>query len=193
MLAQITSASIEKGMAKRAPSRAKHFLDTFRGLFKWAVKAQHCAHNPTAGLQAVLPESDGHPPWSNEWCRKFEARWPHGTRERLAYELLYWTGLRIGDAVRFGRQHVNKDGMGIIETEKTGELANVPMSKLPRLLAALAAGPTGDLTFIVSARGRPLNKFAFGAFVRRAAPRRCAGFGAWLTQNPLDADYRSRR
>jgi len=45
-----------------------------------------------------------------------EARWP-GTRERLACDLLLYTGLRRGDAVRVGRQH-ERDGVITIRTEK---------------------------------------------------------------------------
>jgi hypothetical protein len=40
-----------------------------------------------------------------------------------------------------------KNGMGIIATEKTGKRAYIPMNKYPRLLAALAAGPVGELTY----------------------------------------------
>jgi integrase len=164
---------MERSMAAPRPNNAKHFLDTMRGLFRWAVTVELCAHDPTAGLHAPQSKTAGHPPWTPEWCASFEAYWPLGTWERLAYEILYWTGLRIGDAVRLGRPHVGKNGMAIIATEKTGKLAHIPLHKHPRLLAAIDAGPVGELTFIATAEGRPLNKYAFRSRFRRAA--RAAG------------------
>jgi integrase len=172
-ISRITRSSIEKGIAARKPNAAKSFLYSFRGLFKWAVEAQLCDQDPTAGLKAIQPDTGGYLPWLAVWCRRFEAYWPLGTRERLAYEILFWSGLRIGDAVRFGSPHVNKNGMGIIATEKTGRRAHVPVGKYPRLQAAIATGPVGELTFIAAANGRPMNKAAFSAWFGRAA--RAAG------------------
>jgi integrase len=165
-LSSITRRSIEKGMAARSPNTAKHFLYALRGLFQWGLKAQHCAHDPTAGLKPIRQQSDGHPVWPEEWCRQFEAHWPVGTWERLAYDLLYWTGLRISDAVRVGRPHV-KNGLLTIRDEKTRKLVPIPID--PALQRSLEAGPVGRLTFMVGARGQPMNKFAFSARFRRAA------------------------
>jgi site-specific recombinase XerC len=157
-IARITRSAIEKGIATRPVNAAKSFFYALHGLFSWAHEAQHIDHNPTAGVKVIQPKTDGYVPWSEEWCRRFEARWPLGTWERLAYEILYWTGLRIGDAVRFGPPHINKNGMGIIATEKTGKRAYIPIAKYPQLQAAIAAGPVGELTFIAATNGRPIKK-----------------------------------
>ena len=81
--------------------------------------------------------------WTQEELDRFEAHWPTGTRERLAFDLLLYTGLRRGDAVRVGLQHV-RDGVITIRTEKhrkgkAGELITVrscrpsrPQSARPR-------------------------------------------------------------
>lgn len=63
--------------------------------------------------------------------------------------------------MRYGRQHV-RNGVGRIPTEKSGftVLAVVPV--LPILARTLEAGPCGDMTFIVGARGHPLTKESFG-------------------------------
>jgi integrase len=78
-------------------------------------------------------------------------------------EVLRETGLRRGDAVRVGRQHV-KDGVIRLATEKTGERVAVAMSDI--LAAAIEAGPVGDMTFIVGAGGKPMVKEAFGNVFR---------------------------
>jgi len=47
-----------------------------------------------------------------------------------------------------------------LNTEKTGK--EVPLMILPVLGKTLAAGPVGDLAFIVGERGQPLTKESFG-------------------------------
>ena len=104
---------------------------------------------------------------------RYEGRWPMGTRQRLAYDLLPYTGLRRGDAVRVGRQHV-RDGVITIRTEKTGEVVSVPI--LLPLSTSIAATETGDLTFLVTEAGQPWVKESFGNWFREASRvAGCAG------------------
>ena len=75
-----------------------------------------------------------------------------------------YTGLRRGDAVRLGRQHV-RDDVATIKTEKSGTEVTLPI--LPILARTLEAGPCGDLTFIAGKNGRPLTE-SFGNLFRKA-------------------------
>jgi integrase len=90
---------------------------------------------------------------------RYQAKWPIGTRQRVWLDVLLYTGLRRGDAVRLGRQHL-RDGIATLKTEKTGTEVSIPI--LPILATTLAAGPTGDLTFICGENKRPLTKESFG-------------------------------
>jgi integrase len=169
-ISRIDKATINKGVERRMdrPHSARHFLQTMRGLFQWAVTAKLADHDPTAGIKTIRPQTDGHVPWTDEWCDWFEARWPLGTRERVAYAVLMYTGLRRGDAVRVGRPHIKK-GIITIRTEKRsggkpGKVVTIPI--LPPLQEALDAGPIGDLTFIAGVNGRPLKKESFGNWFR---------------------------
>lgn len=170
--AGVTRRTIVAGIDRRraTPAQAVIFLKAMRGLWRWACAANLVAADPTQGIRARMPKSEGFATWTPEWCAAFEARWPLGTRQRLAYDVLSFTGLRRGDAVQFGRPHV-KDGIGRIKTEKTGEIVYIAIS--PEFAAALAAGPTGELTYIAGERGRPMSKEAFGNFFRAAC--RAAG------------------
>ena len=85
----------------------------------------------------------------------YEQRWPIGTRQRVWLDVLLYTGLHRGDAVRLGRQHV-RNAIAMIKTEKTGMPVTLPI--LPVLTKTLAAGRCGDLTFIAGASGRPFTK-----------------------------------
>jgi integrase len=174
-IARITSDTITAGRERRAktPFQARHFLDAMRGLFKWAHGAKLIKNNPTAGIANPPRRSgDGFIPWTEENVAAYERCWPLGTRQRVWLDVLLYTGLRRGDAVRFGRQHV-RDDVGSIKTEKSGLRVLVTLPILPVLAATLAAGPCGDLTFIAGERGQPLTKESFGNLFRDA----CKGAG----------------
>lgn len=193
--AEITGSHIEKGIDRRTPSQGRHFLDTMRGLFKWAVKAQHTSLDPTAGKTAEKVKTAGFPVWEDEEIEAFERRWPRGTRERVMFDIFLYTGLRRGDAARLGKQHV-KNGIITIDTAKTGTRVAIPM--LPELAATLEAGPTGDLHFIAGADRGPLKKESLGNLfseacraagvkksahgLRKAAATRAANRGATVAQ-----------
>jgi integrase len=166
----IDRASIERGMERRhdRPNAKRHFLQAMRGLFQWAAKAKHASHDPTSELKAERPATDGHHVWTDDECASFERRWPRGTRERLAFDLLLYTGLRRGDAVRLGRPHV-KDGIATIRTEKTGQVVTIPI--LPPLQASIEAGPVGELTYIAGDKRRPVKKESFGNWFREACSK----------------------
>ena len=88
------------------------------GLSSHGRSEQAVAVDPTSGIKLLHGPNDeiGHHTWTQDELDRFEAHWPVGTRERLAYDLLLYTGLRRGDAVRLGRQHV-RDGLITIRTE----------------------------------------------------------------------------
>jgi integrase len=166
----ITRAHIIAGRERRSktPSQARHFLDAMRGLFRWAAKTGLAKTDPTLGIENLKrKKTDGFIPWTEEHVEAYERRWPVGTRQRVWLDALLYTGLRRGDAVRFGRQHV-RDGVGTIKTEKSGYTVTVTLPILSVLAETLAAGPCGDLTFIAGERGQPLTKESFGNLFRDA-------------------------
>jgi integrase len=173
--AKITQATIVAGRDRRGttPAQARHFLETMRGLFKWAVKARHVATDPMIGVEdPARPKGSGIPIWTEEQIAAYECRWPIGTRQRVWLDVLLYTGLRRGDAVRLGRQHV-RNGVATIKTEKSGFELEVTLPILPVLAETLRAGPCGELAFIVGANGTPLEKRSFGNQFRKAC--RAAG------------------
>ncbi len=178
---------------------ARHLVVTLRGLFGWAVEAGHLAANPCEGVAAPQARTSGYHTWTDAEIAAYEARWPAGTRQRVALHVLLYTGLRRADAVRIGRQHV-RDGLLSIRPQKTagstGAMVTLPI--LAPLAETLAAGPTGDLAFIAGEHGRPLTPESFGnAFrdwckaagvpgsahgLRKAGARRAAEAGATLNE-----------
>lgn len=173
--AEIDRADIIAGRDKRAehPAAAKHFLRTMNGLFDWAVSMNHIEHNPVAGVKPPkTPKSEGFKVWSEEEIEQYEKKWPRGTRERVWLDVLLYTGLRRGDAVRLGKQHlhIGPDGQveATIRTEKSGFQTEVTIPITPELAATLDAGPIGDLTFVTGKSGNPLRKSSFGILFKQA-------------------------
>jgi integrase len=162
--ARITSATMLAGRERRSktPHQARHFLDAMRGLFRWAHGAGFVKTDPTAGVtNPARKKGEGFMPWTEEDTAAYEARWPIGTRQRVWLDVLLYTGLRRGDAVRLGRQHV-RDGVATVKTEKSGFTLEVVLPLLSVLQRTLETGPCGDLTFICGGNGRPLTKESFG-------------------------------
>lgn len=153
---------------KDTPSIANTFLGAFSGLCKWAVTAGYLTVDPTDGVKLMRkPKTDGFRQWTQEDLVSFRARWPIGTRERLAFEILLNTGLRRGDASRLSKQHL-RQGRLQITTEKTGSLINIPVTE--ELRTVIDNSPTGDLALIPSQHtGQPMKKLSFGNWFRKAA------------------------
>ena len=168
-LSKTTPAAIKAGIERRKPYAARHFVDTMRGMFKWAISAQHVRSDPTAGLSVKKPKTKGFPPWSEEQLEIYEARWPLGTRERVMFGVYAFTGLRAGDFAILGKQHV-RNGIITLDTLKNDTRVTLPV--LPELAEILAAGPFGELAIIANKRGQPMSKETIGNPFRKAARRR---------------------
>jgi integrase len=167
----ITKRALEAGRDRRSAYQARKFLDVMRSLFRWAVKAGIAEVDPTIGIsnpQAL--KTAGFHMWSEDDIAAYEARWPIGIRQRVWLDVLLYTGLRRGDAVKLGKQHI-RNGVATLKTEKTGTEVTLPI--LPVLAETLAAGPCGDLAFIAGANGHPMTKGTFSNEFRRAC--RAAG------------------
>lgn len=171
-LADVTRKAIIDGRERRMdrPAAARHFIETMRHFFGWALESEFVTVDPTQGVKVPKKSTEGFAAWDETDCAKYEARWPLGTRERLAYAILRYTGLRRGDAAAVGRQHV-KEGVIRLKTQKTGEKVAIVMA--PELIEAIEAGPCGELSFIATWENRPMVKEGFGNFMRDAC--RAAG------------------
>jgi integrase len=165
--AKITRKTItaSRDRRKATPFAANNFLKTMRGLFRWALESGFVDSDPTEGVKGSTPRTKGFHAWSEEEIERFEARWPIGTRERLALAIMLYTGLRRGDAGRLGRQHV-REGVIVVRIEKTGTPVQVPI--LPELAKIINETRTGDLAFIATPGGRPMRKESFGTWFRGA-------------------------
>ena len=166
----IDRKSVTAGRDRRSktPAQARNFLDAMRGLFRWALEADLVKIDPTADVSnPKRKKGAGFPIWTEDEDERYQSRWPLGTKERVWLDVLLYTGMRRGDAVMFGRQHV-RNGVATFRTEKSGETVTITMPVLPILQATLDAGPTGELAFIAGGKGKPLTKESFGSMFKTA-------------------------
>ena len=91
------------------PFAQRNFLNTLRAMFKWAAKEGRIPDDPTLGVTREKAKSKGYKTWSEDQIARFENTHPVGTKARLAFALLLYTGQRRSDVVRMGLQHVHND------------------------------------------------------------------------------------
>jgi integrase len=139
------------------PGAANNRRKWLSSMFGWAVE----------NTRRIKYASGGFHTWTIEEVQQFEARHPIGTKARLALALLLYLGVRRGDLVTLGRQHV-KDGWLRMVPRKTRHKRQETSEKpiLPVLADVVAHSPTGNLTFLVTNFGKPFTANGFGNWFR---------------------------
>jgi integrase len=130
------------------PAMANLTCGVLARMFAVAVRSGRWHVNPFLGIPAYKVGT--HHTWTDAELLAYEARWPLGTRQRLAYALLLYTGQRVGDVVRMHRRDV-ADGVVSLRQEKTGTALQIPLH--PELLRAMQAMPATTMSLFAGARG----------------------------------------
>lgn len=164
--ADVSKQDIERAIERRShtPAQANCFLKAVRGVYEWAVKSELAVFDPTHGVDRLSDKTDGFEPWTSEDVHLFCVKWPIGSMQRLALELLMFSGLRRSDIVRAGRQHMTGNVFSI-RTKKTNTEVTVEFPQ--RLLDVISQTKTGDLNFIISEHGTPFTVESFGNWFRK--------------------------
>ncbi len=165
MVAGITPATIQRAFEKMHGKygAANNWLKAMRGVFKWATAQQLVEIDPTAEIRLLPGSRTGYHTWTPAEIETYQARWPLGTRERLAMDLLVYTGVRRERAVMLGRQHVSGNILSV-PAHKNGEAVFLPI--LPALQESIEATPSGGLFFLVTTYGQPYTAAGFGNWFR---------------------------
>lgn len=147
-----------------ARNRHKHLS----ALFTWGIFKGHLKSNPARDVRAPKKQTDGFYTWTDEDVAKFEESHPVGTKARLALALMLYTGMRRGDVVQIGRQHI-RGGNLVFTPSKTKKLRPEASVKpiLPELASIIDASPTGDMNFLVTDYGKPFTSAGFGGRFRK--------------------------
>ena len=135
----------------------------------YAIKAGVRTDNPFAGLERYRLGT--HHTWTDAELAQFERRWPLGTRERLAFALLLYTGQRGGDIVKMVRNDIVNGRIRVSQDKTRKGTTNELMIPIhPALSRALKAGPVVGMQHIITdPQGRPLRRLT--ALIEAAAKR----------------------
>jgi integrase len=166
----LTSEHLQRIVNGKAstPFAQRNFLNTVSVMFKWAKAEGRIPDDPTRSVTREKVKTTGYRTWSEAEIERFEAAHPIGTKARLAFALLLYTGQRRGDVVRLGRQHVQGELL-VIDQGKTagGEEAHVEIPLHPKLREIIDATPTvGVKSFLVTHFGKPYTAPGFGNWFR---------------------------
>src|SRR5262249_3177768 len=147
-------------------------------MMKMAVDTGVRADNPFGGLKRYKQKKE-HRDWTEAELAAYEKRWPLGTRERLAYDLLLYLGQRIGDVSKLTRANLKDDHINLVQ-EKTG--APLSLRIHAKLAQSIRQTPAKGLSLIGNAKGQPISRQMVYKMMIRAAkeaglPRDCTPHG----------------
>jgi integrase len=151
------------------PGAANQRLKALKALFAWGCEDEPelAPQNPTLGVKKLRYATRGHHSWTGDEIKQYRDRHPVGSMARLALDLLLYTGGRREDAVRLGPQHVRDGRIRFTQAKnehRTPIHVDIPVH--PELAAAIAATPSGHLTFLITKYGKPFTPPGFGNAMR---------------------------
>lgn len=175
---------------------ANAWLKALRKLSEWAVAEKLIPVNRAAGVD-LLPrvETGGWHTWTLEEIAQYQERHPAGTKARLALALFLFSGQRLSDVARLGKQFIRRPehiAPAMREIHPGRWLAfrqfknrkrapvDVVIPMLAQLEAELTAaqdaGQLGAMTFIETEFGKPYSTKGLGNwFERRCIEARVPG------------------
>ncbi len=167
---ELSAKHIRRWRDQRAdrPESANGLVKALRQVYAFAVEYEFVDRNPAKDVPYLSSNSDGFHAWTIDEVLQFEKTHPIGSKARLAFSLLLYTGQRRADIVRLGRQHVT-DGWIRLTQQKNERRrpVTVEIPLIPELRSIIDKSPTGDLTFLVTEFDRPFTSNGFGNRFRK--------------------------
>lgn len=145
------------------PGAALSILKMFRVLIRHAIGIGWLQHDPSIGIKR--PKVGEIRSWTDDEIAQFERRWPTGTRERLAFALMLYSGQRRSDVHRMTWAATTATTIALTQ-QKTGARLIIPLHA--ELRAILAGAPRDHVTILNTAFGRPFTVDGFSQFMRDA-------------------------
>ncbi|MFL5240377.1 MAG: tyrosine-type recombinase/integrase [Rhizomicrobium sp.] len=164
-LARMTADAVEvlRDRKLEFPEAANSRVKAIRQVFKFGVRKKYALFNPARDVPYFKTGSTGFHTWSVDEVRQFEDHHQVGTKARLAFALLLFTGQRRADIVRFGKQHVKGGKLSFTQHKRRNRKPKkLVLPVLPSLRAVIDASPCGDLTFLVNEFDNAFSDAGFG-------------------------------
>jgi integrase len=168
-VAMLDKQTVKRMLAEKAktPAAANHWLLRLRVLMQFAIEEGYRADDPTVGVNFLDHTAKHFHTWTEDEIGQFEAKHEVGTKARLAMALMLYVSGRRSDAVKLGPQHV-KNGFLTYTQQKNRKRNPVTLTVPvhPELSRIIAATPSGHLTFLTTAYGKPRTAKGFGNWFR---------------------------
>jgi integrase len=148
------------------PGAALSTLKMLRILIRHAIDIGWLKHDPSLGIKR--PKTCEIRSWTDLEIETFEERWPIGTKQRLAFALMLYTGQRRSDVHRMTWPDVSGATIRVVQ-QKTGRKLAIPLHR--ELIAVLAAAGREHVTIINTEYGQPFTVDGFSQWMRHAIAR----------------------
>ena len=175
------------------PRKANLIIQVASILGSLAVDLELRETNPAARIKK-LKTGPGHRPWEEFEIEAYYAKWPLGTPQRAAVDLLLFGGQRRGDTIAMTRAHYRLEDfngtkrLGIfVAQEKTDARLWIPAAVKLTLSLDAYLSVHKQMTLLVDPKtGSPFHKRGFSGFMREAImaaglPRTVSVHGARYT------------
>lgn len=189
LVRDLRTKHVESALKKYSGHARNNRLKVWRAFGKW-LKDVYKIDDPAENVKkSPVPKSKGHLPWSDDQIEAFRAFWPIGTSERLAFEVIYFTGARISDAFRLGQGNVDQEGWLVFNQQKTGGEVAIPFS---RPLPDFASGMHSDLRFLEAALDARSDKHITWITTAFGTSRSVKAAGQWFVAKARAAGIHGR-
>jgi integrase len=179
-LLQIEARHIRRDLNALGAHAAVKRRKVWRALLAHAIRMGILDADPSAGIEKPKTrKAQQHEPWTEDDVRRFRSRWLYRSPERVAFELLLWTGARISDVVRLGPGMVDRQGWLAFRQSKTGGEVAIPFRRDPPAFAdpadlehlhrALAHIESRHLTWLTTHTGKSRSVKSASQWFARAA------------------------
>lgn len=164
------AAKIIQEIGAERPAMANLTRAVMRKVMVHAIRMGWRSTNPFVGIETYKVGT--HHTWTDAELAAYEARWKLGTRERLAFDLLWYTAQRVGDVSKMKRSDI-VDGRIHVKQEKTGAKLKIPVH--PNLQKSINAYGIKGQHLVGRIDGKPIGRANLSLIVSRAAKE--AGLG----------------
>lgn len=145
------------------PGARLAILKMLRVLIRHAIDIGWLKHDPSIGIKR--PKTQEIRSWTEAEIATFEKRWPIGSKQRLAFALMLYTGQRRSDVHRMTWADVIGSLIMVVQ-QKTTEKLSIRLHH--HLQAVLAAAPRQHITILNTAFGQPFTVDGFSQWMRSA-------------------------
>lgn len=111
------AAKIIEEIGDDRPALANLTRAVMRKVMAHAIRMRWRTTNPFAGLDSY--KVGKHHSWTDAEIAAYEAKWHLGSRERVAFDLLFYTAQRVGDVAKMRRADIVQGRIHVVQ-EKTG-------------------------------------------------------------------------